>query len=262
MNNFSGKTVCEMPGLEFIAPTPVFASIQIRGKTFTPDPAQLLIFNGLEKHTENYHQVTGRVQSLVIAKDYLNNLCDSLGVKNEEIIFENLEFENSTDLQLLVNQLINSASAGSQTSSFTFDCFATELVLLSLTRYKNTHSEKIHRNLGSGHFPSSTDKIKRIMHDHLGDAEFNLDKLSKEVGLSKFHMIRSFAKAVGVSPAKYLATIKIDQAKQRLKNTKNTIISISTELGFDNLSTFNKSFKAMTGMSPSAFRNFVANSNT
>lgn len=221
-----------------------------------------MIFNGLEKHTENYRQITGRVQSLVVAKDYLNNLCDSLGVKTEEIIFENFEFENSADLQPLVNQLINSASADSHTSPFTFDCFTTELVLLALTRYKNTHSEKIHRNLGSGHFPSSTDKIKSIMHNHIGDAEFNLDKLSKEVGLSKFHMIRSFAKSVGVSPAKYLATIKIDQAKQRLKNTKNTIISISTELGFDNLSTFNKSFKAMTGMSPSAFRNFAANSNT
>ncbi|AZZ37477.1 hypothetical protein CIK05_11960 [Bdellovibrio sp. qaytius] len=254
LEQFTGQTVCEMPGIEFIVPTPFISEVHTRGKKIKPSTTKVLLFNGTEKHTEIYQNVTGQLQSVVIAKDYLNKLCDPLGVNASEILFDPVELEQGAEISTLMNKLIHFSKPEHLGSSMTVDCLATELALLTLTRYNHTDTFKINRAVDSGHFPVSIDKMKRVIHSHIGNAEFDLDQLSKEVGLSKFHMIRVFRDAVGASPAKYLARIKIDLAKELLSQTKNSIISISTELGFDHLSTFNKSFKATTGLSPSQYR--------
>lgn len=254
LDHFTGETICEMPGFEFIIPNEILESIKFRGQSQKPHPGNLLIFNALERHTETFRQATGKLQSIVINKDYVDNVCSSLNIEAREILFEKADQEQSQALQNLVVKLLQLANYNTPMSRFSFDCLAAELVVLALTSFKHTHSKKIESNVVSGHFPKMCDKIKKIMHDHISISQFNLDQLSHEAGLSKFHLIRSFSKAVGISPAKYLATLKIDIAKQRLKSTKNSVISISTELGFDNISTFNKSFKAMTGMSPNQFR--------
>lgn len=254
LTDFTGQTVCQMPGIEYVVPTNFISEIHTRGKKIQPTPNKVLLFNGTERHTETYQQITGQLQSVVIAEDYLNKLCDPLGVNAAETLFDPIELEQSQEISTLMNKLIHFSQPESLGSSLTVDCLATELALLTLTRYHHSDTFKINRGVDSGHFPGSIAKMKRVIHNHVGDAEFSLDTLSKEVGLSKFHMIRVFRNAMGTSPAKYLARIKIDLAKELLSSTTNSIISISTELGFDHLSTFNKSFKATTGMSPSQFR--------
>lgn len=254
LTNFTGQTVCEMPGLEYVVPSNFISEIHTRGNTIKPSHNKVLLFNGTERHTETYQQVTGQIQSVVIAKDYLNKLCEPLGVNAAEILFDPIELEQGQEISMLMKKIIHFSNPASLGSSLTIDCLATELALLTLTRYQHSDSLKISRGIDSGHFPDSIDKMKRVINNHVGDVEFSLDKLSKAVGLSKFHMVRVFRNAIGVSPAKYLARIKIDLAKELLSSTNNTIISISTELGFDHLSTFNKSFKANTGLSPSQYR--------
>lgn len=254
LTNFTGQTVCEMPGIEYVVPSTFISEIHTRGKTVKPASNKVLLFNGTERHTETYQQVTGQIQSVVIAKDYLNKLCDPLGVNAAEILFDPIELEQCQEISTLMKKIIHFSNPESSGSPLTIDCLATELALLTLTRYHHSDSMKIGRGVDSGYFPDSIDKMKRVINRHVGDVEFSLDKLSKEVGISKFHMVRVFRNAIGVSPAKYLARIKIDLAKELLISTNSTIISISTELGFDHLSTFNKSFKANTGLSPSQFR--------
>ena len=254
LDQFTGKTVCEMPGIEFVVPSAYISEIHTRGRKVKPSPDKVLLFNGTEKHTEYYEQVSGQIQSVVIAKDYLNKLCDPLGLKADEILFDSFELEQSSEIKNIMSKIIHFSKPESAGSQLTIDCLATELALTTLTRYHNSETFRISRGIDSGHFPVSIDKMKRVLHSHIGNAEFNLDILSQEVGISKFHMVRIFREATGVSPAKYLARIKIDLAKELLGKTKNSILSISTELGYDHLSTFNKSFKALTGQSPSQYR--------
>lgn len=254
LDQFTGKTVCEMPGIEFVVPSTYISEIHTRGRKFKPASDKVLLFNGTERHSEVYENVSGQIQSVVIAKDYLNKLCDPLGLKADEILFDTIELEQDSEIKDLMSKMIHFAKPETAGSQLTMDCLATELALTTLTRYHNSESFKISRAVDSGHFPIAVNKMKCVLHRNVANADFNLEMLSHEVGLSKFHMIRIFREAVGVSPAKYLALVKIDLAKELLSKTKNSILSISIDLGYDNLSTFNKSFKAMTGQSPSQYR--------
>jgi len=85
----------------------------------------------------------------------------------------------------------------------------------------------------------------------------SLSAISKHVYRSSYHISHLFKKFTGLGLKEYLANKRIIEAK-RLLEDKNTdkIISVALESGFSDLSTFNRSFKALTGMSPSQYRKF------
>jgi YesN/AraC family two-component response regulator len=58
----------------------------------------------------------------------------------------------------------------------------------------------------------------------------------------------------------YLYKIRIEEAKQLLKETPYTIESIATKVGFLNSNAFIKAFKNNEGITPGAYRNLVKNS--
>jgi len=52
----------------------------------------------------------------------------------------------------------------------------------------------------------------------------------------------------------YLVNRRIETAMLALQSTDEKVLSIALSSGFNDLSHFNRSFKARTGQSPSAFR--------
>jgi|GEM_PF-1081178 len=87
----------------------------------------------------------------------------------------------------------------------------------------------------------------------------NLENISKNCGLSKFHFIRVFKEIYGVSPNDYIAQLKAQKAQLLLINTKKDLTSISLKLGFSELSAFTRFYKRMTGESPSSARSKISN---
>lgn len=90
------------------------------------------------------------------------------------------------------------------------------------------------------------------------DAHFsesiNLDCISDEAFLSKFHFIRLFKKAYGKTPHQYLTYVRIERAKQLLRG--DVLVSdVCLAVGFDSVGSFTSLFKKFTGMSPSAYQN-------
>jgi transcriptional regulator GlxA family with amidase domain len=56
------------------------------------------------------------------------------------------------------------------------------------------------------------------------------------------------------TPVQYLLEVRIARAKTLLKDTEHEIISICFEVGFENVSTFYRSFKQSTGLTPHQYR--------
>lgn len=99
-------------------------------------------------------------------------------------------------------------------------------------------------------------KLKQVtdwIEAHL-DEEFDLDALAAKADLSKFHFHRLFKEATGMSPAKFQLDARMKEARRRLRETKQSVVTIALDTGFSSPSHFAQVFRREAGMTPSEFR--------
>lgn len=90
------------------------------------------------------------------------------------------------------------------------------------------------------------------------DPELTLDKIADELNLSKSHLSRLINKELQTSFPDYINGLRIKEAQYYLKHpdfSNYTLVAIGLEAGFASKTTFNNTFKKVTGMTPSEFRN-------
>ena len=81
-----------------------------------------------------------------------------------------------------------------------------------------------------------------------------LDELSGLTGLSKYYLLRSFTKQKGISPYRYLETIRIDRAKKLLEQGVLPI-EAALQTGFADQSHFSNFFKKFIGLTLKQYMN-------
>lgn len=81
-----------------------------------------------------------------------------------------------------------------------------------------------------------------------------LKQLADAAALSPFHFSRSFKKASGVAPMRYVLLCRIDAAKRILVNPNAQHSSIVFACGFASESHFCTAFKQAEGMTPCEYR--------
>lgn len=79
-------------------------------------------------------------------------------------------------------------------------------------------------------------------------------RLAEVSGVSEAHFARSFKRAFGLPPHRYLLTRRIEQAVTLLRDTDLDITDIAFATGWESLGTFGRTFRDITGQSPSAMR--------
>lgn len=82
----------------------------------------------------------------------------------------------------------------------------------------------------------------------------NVDLLAELCHLSTSHFRRKFIEIMGASPLDFVNSTRIDEACKLLKSTEHSIISISEQVGFRSISSFNRSFSKYMGVSPKVWR--------
>lgn len=78
--------------------------------------------------------------------------------------------------------------------------------------------------------------------------------LARVSGVSEAHFARAFKQAFGVPPHRYLLTRRIERARALLRETELSITEIAYRAGWNSLGTFGRTFRDVTGESPSALR--------
>lgn len=81
-------------------------------------------------------------------------------------------------------------------------------------------------------------------------------ELAERAGYSTGHFSKKFKETFGCTPQAYIADLKLEEAKKRLRHTDQPISAIAEELGFCDVSYFGNFFKAKTGVFPSHYRKF------
>ncbi|MBO6129158.1 MAG: helix-turn-helix transcriptional regulator [Pseudobutyrivibrio sp.] len=79
--------------------------------------------------------------------------------------------------------------------------------------------------------------------------------MAKLIGFSESHFMRFFKEAFGVSFVTYLNDYRLSMAARMLLSTEESVLEISQQVGFENLSHFNRQFKRKYGKTPREYRN-------
>ena len=74
------------------------------------------------------------------------------------------------------------------------------------------------------------------------------------VGFSESHFMRYFKETIGTSFIDYLKEYRLTMAARLLHASDSSILDISEEVGFENLSYFNRAFKKRYHVTPSQYR--------
>ena len=84
--------------------------------------------------------------------------------------------------------------------------------------------------------------------------EITLEWAADYAGFSKYHFSRLFKDYTDVTFADYLMHRRMQAAKVILSETPSTVTEIAFQTGFNNLTSFTRSFRNSTGMTPSEYR--------
>ena len=96
--------------------------------------------------------------------------------------------------------------------------------------------------------------VRKIIDDNF-TSNISVDDLSREAGISKYLLIRTFTRIFHVSPKKYYLEKKIELAKEIiLEKSKLSITQVSNSCGFSNIQHFSNCFKKMTGLTPTEYK--------
>jgi AraC family transcriptional regulator len=96
-------------------------------------------------------------------------------------------------------------------------------------------------------------QVSEYIQAHL-ESDIKLADLAASVGISPYHFSRLFKQSMGVSPHQYVLQQRVERAKQLLKSTQLTIADIAFQCGFNSQSHLGKSFRELTGITPSIYR--------
>lgn len=85
-------------------------------------------------------------------------------------------------------------------------------------------------------------------------SDITLRDVSTSAGFSEYYFSRLFKEITGQNFLNYLNSYRVKQAEKLLKYSKNPILDIAMESGFNSLTTFNRIFKKVKGCSPTFYR--------
>jgi AraC-like DNA-binding protein len=87
------------------------------------------------------------------------------------------------------------------------------------------------------------------------DPELSLDSLARQLGTNTSYLSRAFNEGLGESFSEVIGALRVGWVQQRLaEGSTADLLELALEAGFSSKTSFNRTFKALTGQTPSAWR--------
>lgn len=81
-----------------------------------------------------------------------------------------------------------------------------------------------------------------------------MSEMARLAGISSTHFNRQFAFLFGMSPTRFLHSLRVEKARQMLMHTDEAVGEIALATGYHDQSHFTRHFRRLTGMTPGQFR--------
>ncbi|KPL20741.1 MAG: hypothetical protein AMS23_10445 [Bacteroides sp. SM1_62] len=92
--------------------------------------------------------------------------------------------------------------------------------------------------------------------EHIGDNDLTVDRIAREVGMSRANFYRKIKALTNSSAAEFLRKIRMEHAAQLLKTNKFRVSEVTSVVGFSDTDHFRECFKSQYGMTPREFMEF------
>ena len=96
------------------------------------------------------------------------------------------------------------------------------------------------------------DDVKAYLAAHL-DKPLTVNEICSAFGISQSALAKKFIAQTGRSVIEYHTAIRVNEAKQRIRETGKSFGEIAEEMGYSSSGYFSKVFKKYTGMTPTDF---------
>src|SRR6202162_6655330 len=92
-----------------------------------------------------------------------------------------------------------------------------------------------------------------FIESHLAD-QLTLDEIAGVAGISRFHLVRAFAAATGLSVMRYLRARRLTEAARALAAGAPDILALALDADYGSHEAFTRAFRDHFGMTPEAVR--------
>jgi two-component system response regulator YesN len=222
----------------------------------------IMIYNGTKQYYYPYELVNklvaylkqgnnNKVETVIscIIHEMNNKKIDKINIKQTffQIIGEIMKFISQTGESIAdifePNFDVGKAAFHANTLQ-EIENFMTQLCRRVIEYYNNKRT-KINDNI--------IKRSKKFMKTNY-NSNISIDTVAEHVHMSTSHLNRIFKGATGKTLNEYLIDVRINKAIELLDSTNLSVKSICQYVGYNNVSYFNKIFKAKTGTTPGRFR--------
>ena len=213
----------------------------IAGKLFERGPAALVYYPPDVSHGEE-HATHGRhflveidFKGLEKVRDYGASLCEPVLL-------------GGTSSLWLAARMYREFRERDGFSALVLESISTEL-LIAASRQNTQRAER--------KSPPWLDTVKEFLHESFAEPP-GLDELAKAAGVHPTHLSRVFRQFEHCTVGDYVREVRIGYARRRMLSSHEPLVEIALAAGFADQTHFTRSFKRLTGMTPSEFRRIFA----
>ncbi len=96
-------------------------------------------------------------------------------------------------------------------------------------------------------------KAISVVENNIDDAQFSVEKMAMEMGMSRTNLHRKIKSITGFPPSELIRSIRLRKAAKLILSKVDSVSQIALLVGFDDYSHFSKTFKKHFGVSPSSY---------
>jgi AraC-like DNA-binding protein len=217
-----------------------------RGAVHVAPAGQVVIFNPNEAHTGEGADHTGwRFRMFYLDSSLLQKAAEDLSGKRRDIPF-------------FANPVVKDVETAAMLRNLHITLESEENALERQSKFLWTFAQVVKRHADSlvtERIAGDERTVVRMVREYLESnytSNVTLDQIVALTGMSAYHLIRVFRGEIGLPPHVYLEQIRINRARQFLREGR-AIADVAFRTGFTDQSHFSRHFKKMTGVTPGQY---------
>lgn len=113
--------------------------------------------------------------------------------------------------------------------------------------------DKIENVEVKGNNDALMERIMKTINANLSDPDFNVERLTADVGISRAQLHRKMKEITGISTGEFIRNLRLEQAARLIREGKINVTQVAYSVGFNNQTHFSTVFKRHYGMTPTEY---------